>query len=499
MKKILIVEDEIYARKSMKKQIQECMKEQECRIFEAVNGKQGIEIVKTERPDMVFTDIRMPVMDGLEFLKQLRNLELKIKVVMVSAYADFEYAKSAIKFGAQEYLLKPIDDKELRECLGKLEDIEQKKTDQKVSTGEDSLARFISERIFSDTYAGDFVNQNIFRKIFGAFQIVVLYFKQGQDIEPEVLFELLRKTEEEKIFTGFRLIQIQKFQYVIVMYTDGQSSFRQKKLIKNLRNMGISVWAGVSRSCTNIAEIRQAYQQAMVALEYKVFYQERLFLFEDIARQPQVDFCMTDIQKERLKIALVKGNLEKSRGILGEIFKEISGCENISRKSLELFLTQISLMFHQISGLLYRFRILEFDSMKALQVVIEEKMEEICSISEKRKMGGGEEIVQNMKIYAKEHCSKDITVKMLAEEMFFMNADYLSHLFKEKVGESYSVYLKNIRLKKAKELLKEDKFSVTEVAAMTGYNDTSQFIRVFKQNVGITPKKYRDEQCKGED
>lgn len=114
-------------------------------------------------------------------------------------------------------------------------------------------------------------------------------------------------------------------------------------------------------------------------------------------------------------------------------------------------------------------------------------------------MGGGEEIVQNMKIYAKEHCSKDITVKMLAEEMFFMNADYLSHLFKEKVGESYSVYLKNIRLKKAKELLKEDKFSVTEVAAMTGYNDTSQFIRVFKQNVGITPKKYRDEQCKGED
>ena len=98
-----------------------------------------------------------------------------------------------------------------------------------------------------------------------------------------------------------------------------------------------------------------------------------------------------------------------------------------------------------------------------------------------------------MKEYANENYSRDITVKTLAEKVFFMNPAYLSHLFKEKTGESYSPYLKRIRIEKAKSLLEEETCSITDVGAMTGYNDTSQFIRIFKQEMGITPKKYRDE------
>lgn len=77
-----------------------------------------------------------------------------------------------------------------------------------------------------------------------------------------------------------------------------------------------------------------------------------------------------------------------------------------------------------------------------------------------------------------------------------MNPAYLSHLFKEKTGESYSAYLKKIRIQKAKKLLEQNNCSITEVGVMTGYNDTSQFIRVFKQEIGMTPKKYRDEKLK---
>lgn len=85
----------------------------------------------------------------------------------------------------------------------------------------------------------------------------------------------------------------------------------------------------------------------------------------------------------------------------------------------------------------------------------------------------------------------DITVRELAESVFFMNQNYISHLFAEKKGISFSAFLRQVRISHAKELLKEEKWSVTEVAAMVGYNDTSQFIRIFRQEVGVTPKKYR--------
>ena len=104
---------------------------------------------------------------------------------------------------------------------------------------------------------------------------------------------------------------------------------------------------------------------------------------------------------------------------------------------------------------------------------------------------GGNEIVEKMTAYAMEHYSMDITVRELAESVFFMNQNYISHLFAEKKGISFSAFLRQVRISHAKELLKEEKWSVTEVAAMVGYNDTSQFIRIFRQEVGVTPKKYR--------
>ena len=113
MMKILIAEDEIYARKSMKKQIMELDFGREFQILEAQNGEQGLALFRQEEPDLVFTDIRMPRMDGLELLREIKREDPEAKVIMVSAYADFEYAKSAIKFGAEGYLLKPIEDAEL--------------------------------------------------------------------------------------------------------------------------------------------------------------------------------------------------------------------------------------------------------------------------------------------------------------------------------------------------------------------------------------------------
>lgn len=501
MRKILIVEDEVYARKSMRKQMVECLREKDWIIFEAANGRQGLEMVNKEKPELVFTDIRMPVMDGLEFLKAMKSAGAQAKVVIVSAYADFEYAKTAMKFGAEEYLLKPIDDIELRECLGKFEKLKEQKKQQEIYTGEDGLTRFISRNLFWNTVKRDYVNENMFRKIFGVYQVMVLYFPREREPEIEKLFRLIQETVEE-IFTGFRLVQVQKGLYAVLMYADGLSSFRQKNLIEKLNADGQKAWGGVSLLYRDSSKIKTAYQQALAALECKVFSQKKLLYYEETSQKYTEIYRIDEVLIDLLKMGIEKGNLDKARGSLRQIFREMEGKTAMSSKSLELFLTQMTILFHQVSEKkwslqpengFYKFQLLDFDSIEKIQTSIEEKVEMICRKIGEENQGKGEELIQVMKEYANENYSRDITVKTLAEKVFFMNPAYLSHLFKEKTGESYSSYLKRIRIEKAKSLLEEETCSITDVGAMTGYNDTSQFIRIFKQEMGITPKKYRDE------
>ena len=99
--------------------------------------------------------------------------------------------------------------------------------------------------------------------------------------------------------------------------------------------------------------------------------------------------------------------------------------------------------------------------------------------------------MERMTEYVRKYYYTDITVRELAENILFMNQNYVSHLFAERKGISFSAFLRQVRVEHAKEFLKNADYSVTDVAMRVGYNDTSQFIRIFKQETGMTPKKYR--------
>ena len=116
----------------------------------------------------------------------------------------------------------------------------------------------------------------------------------------------------------------------------------------------------------------------------------------------------------------------------------------------------------------------------------------ICKLSEKAGEESTRDVVAMMTEYAQVHFNQEITVKELAEKVLFMNPTYVSHAFVEKTGISFSTWLRGLRMDHAKKLLTSSKLSITEIASMSGYNDTSQFIRIFRQETGMTPKKYRD-------
>ena len=105
--KIAVVEDEILIREGIRNLLEAQGEDWEF-IGEAENGVEGLELIRQEKPDIVITDIRMPDMDGLEMLDKAKQEGIKLKAIVLSAYSEFEYARTAIKLGVTEYLLKPI-------------------------------------------------------------------------------------------------------------------------------------------------------------------------------------------------------------------------------------------------------------------------------------------------------------------------------------------------------------------------------------------------------
>ena len=137
------------------------------------------------------------------------------------------------------------------------------------------------------------------------------------------------------------------------------------------------------------------------------------------------------------------------------------------------------------------FELVRYPDAEHLLEDIEEKVIRVCRIAEISEEKTVDNTAQMVIDYIRENYNSDITLKDLAENVFFLNSSYLSHLLKSRTGKNYLTYLTEIRMEKAAELLKHSSLTVTEVAGMCGYNDISKFIQVFKKFYGNTPGKYR--------
>lgn len=553
---ILVVEDETYARQSLVKQIERYNSFQQMgndyplgsegesplRILEAVNGEQGVEIYQKEEPEVVLTDIRMPRMDGLELLNHIKQHDPEAIVVMLSAYTDFEYARTALKRGAADYLLKPIEDERLKDCLDKCLNRRLTKKRETIMAGQDMATHYILQMIRSNSYQ-DFMGEKIFCKIFHRFQVMNIYFSGPMRINAEKILICIEKAFGDSLWTGFRLVQLANKIWTLVINVEKENSFAPRKVQRALTEAGYDSYIGVSEEYRQPSKIRDAYQEALHTLKYKILLEGRIFCERQLADKLLADFELSKVDETMLKEALQERNATRMRAVLTRVFQEIREKKAVKAECLELFFSQMLLMFRKViqeSGSReIKLResnasILDFENLDDMEAFLVTIGVNICEMSRipdknqetKRSMPSEQfmkntghfmdaeypidakgyaeaeqsgDVVAVMQAYVQEHYSQDITVKELAEKVLYMNPAYVSHVFSEKKGTSFSAWLRQVRMNHAKKFLNDSQFSITEVASMSGYNDTSQFIRVFKQETGMTPKKYRDSLHKASD
>lgn len=500
--RIIIVEDEVKIRTAMGRLIEDVTGHKV--IGEAKSGKEGLELFFKYRPDLIITDIRMPEMDGLEMLKALHEKGIPFHAVILSGYAEFDYARQAMALGVNDYLLKPVSVEDVKELLERL--------DQKL-TEEDRSHTGLSGTLL-DIYMG--------RAEKGEAALQKLKLLPEQD-KPEfyqlyigyigaapALYEKQFKTVMDRLSQSFEDIRFtmacaDKQQELLILAAGMRdlspvtARFNSWILEPYKKQKEQAAWAMAEfEDIFNLpAKIEEVHDSLALSL---VLGGERLLTKEFSDEFLPESFVYPVKLEQNLKTLLCSG---KTAGV-GKCLREFSAYmkehlfspQDVRYGYMKLF-TYIINLFQEIDTGVYR-RLQNLYLLKQtaevrvpqeLEGLLENVLEILESGGEKREDIGNYTIKRAIN-FIREHYQEGISLEAAADSLE-ITPEYLSTLFNKEMEVNFSVFLKNFRISHAKRLLKGTDLRIYEVAQAVGYHDSKYFIRVFKEVTGISPGEFR--------
>ncbi|MDP4118733.1 MAG: response regulator [Bacillota bacterium] len=469
-------------------------------VGRAFNGKRALEILKTENVDVVFTDIKMPVMGGLELAGEIQRHYPGILTVIISGYQDFEFARTAIQYGVYDYLLKPLS----RDTLGKLLD----KLEVTVSINKkENRHKTLSDAITADTFGPDILQEGeciVLLVCAGAFPLT-----NNDALLPSRLFwdknnlaniirNILGTSDNVMVFNGKSVSE-----KVIVIENDNK--FNRDIFLKQLFEMlNNSKDTAVTIVCTpqpvHIQKVSEMHRLLRTKLYTSVcLCRPAIIISDEIPAEPG-KYIDTDALIDNIIRAANSGEPAKIQKSLAETFETLYN-GHITQLETVSFLKKTASKIMAISDPFER-------KLTSISVDIEDALsnttdfahlaEDIASIfqniKEKNDMSGEDKLpalIRNIEDYLCKNYTKTITNSVLAGEFGFVPS-YISRLFKSYKGVSPGEYLTNYRINKAKQLIKENpELMVKEISNMVGISDQYYFSKLFKKETGKWPTEFK--------
>lgn len=487
----------------------------------ACDGEEGCEQALTLQPDLVLTDIRMPQMDGITMISELKKAGFQGRFIILSGYAEFEYAKSAVSLGVEEYITKPVEEEELqqvlkRACQAVEEEWSQK---QRVLKMEDEL-KSVSQSVKNyeikaflegngSREAGECLEMMDFPLKGGQYGCILFEAAEEGDLA-EALHEMIVKQTDS--VGKYFLLPWSGRQCVLLISCGREVTGRsyimwiEKLRFLTAQRMGFSICAGAGALHSRPAQLSDSLEEAKCALNYQVIKgpdcvisYTQIMQFEgrpDIVAQEDI---------RRLENCIDNMDDEGCHAVVDDIFRKIEkekrlGLEDLQLLSLNLLLTGVrKVPFTQLrineylgKNILSLESISKFKTTKQLENWIINTLKGMNELMLKESLPQKRDVVEEAKEYINRHFQEEISMKELAEQ-FYLNPYYFSQLFKKKTGETYQNYLTTVRVNRAKKLLKETDLKVYEICNLVGYQDMGHFNRVFERQAGVRPGEYRKE------
>lgn len=501
--KILVVEDMAWIRKGIVKMLSNLNISVDD-VLQAANGKEALLISEKYQPALVITDIKMPGMNGLEFIKAAKKLIPTSEFIIVTGYAEFDYAKQAVDLGVKGFLLKPIQNDKFEEAFTKaLEALEDKEIHKRIIREKNTLKQE-QEQLYL---------QNKFNKIFlGKEQVdwqyperynILIVIQLGFPVTKDIKDDIYAFLEEEK---NIKIVLAENYinsnELFMLLSCSNKSILTVEKesiaikLYKELERRGLNCYIALSSIKDSVS--KDMYNEIREAFISKLFSQEKIYTYDKVEYNQR-----SLLYKEKLnllKISMEKGELSLVREILEEILYGMEG--NISFTQMKIILSLISNLIVDVYHLSYdevkKYKLFTDDltlKCNTMESIIEKLYYIIQEMAYKKNNNASVDhnMIQRIREYIEKHYMEELTASAIADYLNISSA-YLSTIFRKNTGEKLSGYITNIRIKRACELLRDSNINVSDISIAVGYQDVQYFYRVFKKCMGLTPLNYRKKQ-----
>lgn len=534
--KVFLVEDEMVIRRGIKNSIDW---EKEGYIFcgEASDGELAYPMIIKEKPDILITDIRMPFMDGLELCKLVKKELPNIKILILSGYDEFDYAKEAIRLGVTEYLLKPISSGKLLEALnGVSESIRREKEDKDLvrkymeemrENTEHEKQKFFEQMIAGNLSMADALETGKKYEMnlsAGMYNLLLFRFTLGE--ENRKSRELLGEAEYAIEKLTERLEYVFEFQrgvegwaFLLMADNEEQMSERVKELSKDLEEImknysTIAYFGGIGQPVARLRELEESFREAERALAARFTMElNRIISVEDIRMAQNVD-TLDDIEITSF------GEIEKTKTMLEKFLN--NGAEDEIDEFVDVYINELpeenlkSVLMRQYIIMDAYIVMMSFcekiegiegemqaqseelkNSMKTSQTLEEIKnyirmlLKKIIGVRDTISGRRYSDIIEIAKDQIrKTYMSDEISLNTIAAEVG-MSPSYFSSIFSKEMGKTFVEYLTEIRMDRAKELLMCSSMKTSEIGYEVGYKDPHYFSYIFKKTQNCTPKEFR--------
>ena len=491
----------------------------EMKVFTALSGTEAIEIVMKENIDIIFMDINMPGLSGLETVSVITKLKPNIVFVILSAFDRFQYAQEAINLGAYKYITKPVNRNVVIETIrGAMQLVQEKQgklsADMELHKKLDLVSPMIeNDFIYACIYNNeksidlssylDYFNLTDNPWVFCCFE----FPNMNSDNQYSTYLKIheLLNTEHRCLVSSFIMNRI--VVYFPIFSENPEYSEIQEQIKKFYTSLSYNITAGIRAGVSSVfsdkSKLQASYSEALSALN-KVSNDGGLIFTDGITYSSEQNTLSRKVSTNEFKKQIInKLSSGDSNGVksflelfTSELIAQKLAIDKIKNAFFELIVTANNATHEQNKT----FTSETFDNAFATMSTINDTklikefaqkflMECTQAVSSVKKAEENP-IIKKVCAYVDENLSSDISLETAAD-FVGVSSFYLSKLFKEEKGETFINFISDKRLEKSRQLLSETSLSIKEITAEVGYNDQNYFSRIFKTKYGLSPKEYR--------
>lgn len=505
--RIVVVEDEKPIREGLVKLIGRLSPEYQV-VGSADDGGTGLVLIEKEKPDVVFLDIQMQDMDGLEMLGRLREKNCKTKAVVLTAYSDFQYAKKAIELEIENYMLKPVRLDELKCTLKKLE--------QELLVEKQGKRALRLERIFQGVMDGQIrVDSSLEAVLQREYDLELtdlvccLYISLGEfyQAEKKRMGELLRQIKSNHYMASLCFLPLEpRKSFLLFFYhvkePDSFSKYVKTSVLTSIsaqvQGKPIYTW----KVCSKIEDLKGAEAVLSKAAGWNLLLGEGVLIFCDKIDQMITYSFQYPIEVEtNMRQAVVHSNMTSFISCFQRFMEacllKMHTPQDIREACIRYAYSVINTA--KECGSLRDSDLIVQDVMQTILDAVrwDEIMDILLDVFSRIQVEQQEQGKTSSQLLAgraqsliREYYNQGINLEAAARKLH-VSEEYLSKQFKKETGITFSETMKQYRIEQVKRLLLESELKLNQIASITGYSDPKYMSKVFKAETGMLPNEYR--------